>query len=86
MGLITEISNLSNENYRIKLEVASHPPKQESEAEIQSLQEMLERESNANQDLVSESEELKGELFELEKELNTKNKKIKLLSLNLNRK
>lgn len=38
-----------------------------------------------NQELSCENDELKSELLELEKDLNEKNKKIKLLTLNMNR-
>ena len=46
---------------------------------------MLQNERDAVQDLLQENDDLKAELYELDKELNEKNKKLKVLSLNQNR-
>jgi hypothetical protein len=52
---------------------------------IYNLREMLERERAGNEDLSCENQDLKAELLELEQELNEKTKRIKLLTLSLNR-
>jgi chromosome segregation ATPase len=85
VGLLNEITLLSKENYQLRVELSSKDAEGGAEA-ARELAAELEQERSYSRALQEESEELKREIIDVEGELNEKNKKIRLLTLNLNRK
>lgn len=84
-GLLSEITALSKENYQLRVELSRREAEGAAEA-VRELAAELEQERSFSRALQEEGEELKREIIEVEGELNEKNKRIRLLTLNLNRK
>lgn len=86
LKLMDELAVLKKENYQVRLQLANSQLDTETEQLIQQLTLQLEQEKHSARMLQEENDHFKNEIITIEKELHEKNKRIKLLMLNLNKK
>lgn len=86
MKLMEEVTALRKENHQIRLELADSDLDNETQRLIEQLTLQLEREKYTARELEEQNEAYHNEIVSLQKELYQKNKRLKLLGLNLNRK
>ncbi len=85
LRLTDEVAVLKKENYQVRLELSNSQVDNETEELIEELTLQLEQEKHSSRWLQEENEQFRNEIIAIEKELHEKNKRIKLLMLNLNK-